>query len=113
MIRRPPRSTRTDTLFPYTSLFRSGFLVAIGLIEATAVADIGRILQLRIATDHVEDIDRGVVVAVVVAEAGTPVELTGRPRTQPQVDHRGVDFAFQRIARQRFGDTGEIGRAHV
>src|SRR3546814_4797502 len=23
MIRRPPRSTRTDTLFPYTTLFRS------------------------------------------------------------------------------------------
>src|SRR3546814_16114509 len=26
MIRRPPRSTRTDTLFPYTTLFRSPFL---------------------------------------------------------------------------------------
>src|SRR3546814_20457881 len=25
MIRRPPRSTRTDTLLPYTPLFRSGF----------------------------------------------------------------------------------------
>src|SRR3546814_19845003 len=25
MIRRPPRSTRTDTLFPYTTLFRSVF----------------------------------------------------------------------------------------
>src|SRR3546814_3452227 len=25
LIRRPPRSTRTDTLFPYTTLFRSGF----------------------------------------------------------------------------------------
>src|SRR3546814_4144085 len=25
MIRRPPRSTRTDTLFPYTTLFRSWF----------------------------------------------------------------------------------------
>src|SRR3546814_4707666 len=25
MRRRPPRSTRTDTLFPYTTLFRSGF----------------------------------------------------------------------------------------
>src|SRR3546814_13538395 len=25
MIRRPPRSTRTDTLFPYTPLFRSNF----------------------------------------------------------------------------------------
>src|SRR3546814_3015769 len=24
MVRRPPRSTRTDTLFPYTTLFRSG-----------------------------------------------------------------------------------------
>src|SRR3546814_4553313 len=28
MIRRPPRSTRTDTLFPYTTLFRSGLSVA-------------------------------------------------------------------------------------
>src|SRR3546814_3437369 len=27
MIRRPPRSTRTDTLFPYTTLFRSMFQV--------------------------------------------------------------------------------------
>src|SRR3546814_16141968 len=25
MIRRPPRSTRTDTLFPYTTLFRSWY----------------------------------------------------------------------------------------
>src|SRR3546814_5799974 len=29
MIRRPPRSTRTDTLFPYTTLFRSGRLYLI------------------------------------------------------------------------------------
>src|SRR3546814_3627284 len=28
MIRRPPRSTRTDTLFPYTTLFRSRCSVA-------------------------------------------------------------------------------------
>src|SRR3546814_5343295 len=28
MIRRPPRSTRTDTLFPYTTLFRSSTLAA-------------------------------------------------------------------------------------
>src|SRR3546814_9450548 len=27
MIRRPPRSTRTDTLFPYTTLFRSSQLL--------------------------------------------------------------------------------------
>src|SRR3546814_6053732 len=30
MIRRPPRSTRTDTLFPYTTLFRSSYLASIG-----------------------------------------------------------------------------------
>src|SRR3546814_16617963 len=28
-IRRPPRSTRTDTLFPYTTLFRSSSLAAV------------------------------------------------------------------------------------
>src|SRR3546814_4986529 len=27
MIRRPPRSTRTDTLFPYTTLFRSLWII--------------------------------------------------------------------------------------
>src|SRR3546814_986748 len=27
MIRRPPRSTRTDTLFPYTTLFRSPYKI--------------------------------------------------------------------------------------
>src|SRR3546814_14495162 len=30
MIRRPPRSTRTDTLFPYTTLFRSGLVTGSG-----------------------------------------------------------------------------------
>src|SRR3546814_20771117 len=30
MIRRPPRSTRTDTLFPYTTLFRSGHRLLAG-----------------------------------------------------------------------------------
>src|SRR3546814_2983161 len=30
MIRRPPRSTRTDTLFPYTTLFRSKRVLTVG-----------------------------------------------------------------------------------
>src|SRR3546814_10655111 len=33
MIRRPPRSTRTDTLFPYTTLFRSEISIAITRIK--------------------------------------------------------------------------------
>src|SRR3546814_10812306 len=32
MIRRPPRSTRTDTLFPYTTLFRSGLGLALRVL---------------------------------------------------------------------------------
>src|SRR3546814_12417917 len=35
MIRRPPRSTRTDTLFPYTTLFRSV------VVDAAGGADLG------------------------------------------------------------------------
>src|SRR3546814_16604415 len=34
MIRRPPRSTRTDTLFPYTTLFRSVGILDIGADHA-------------------------------------------------------------------------------
>src|SRR3546814_14349562 len=39
MLRRPPRSTRTATLFPYTTLFRSLRDVGEGLFGADAVAD--------------------------------------------------------------------------
>src|SRR3546814_19858730 len=35
MIRRPPRSTRTDTLFPYTTLFRSRAQQQLGEIDDT------------------------------------------------------------------------------
>src|SRR3546814_973433 len=33
MIRRPPRSTRTDTLFPYTTLFRSTIVAEAGAVD--------------------------------------------------------------------------------
>src|SRR3546814_16825656 len=41
MIRRPPRSTRTDTLFPYTTLFRSERAGAIRLRRAVDEPGIG------------------------------------------------------------------------
>src|SRR3546814_3411803 len=58
MLRRPPRSTRTDTLFPYTTLFRSGFGLTSGrrgrgirgsrgAVGAPAV-DHGRLRRLRL-----------------------------------------------------------------
>src|SRR3546814_17050261 len=42
MIRPPPRSTRTDTLFPYTTLFRS-----LDDLAAGGEARLGRALQQR------------------------------------------------------------------
>src|SRR3546814_6430162 len=41
MIRRPPRSTRTDTLFPYTTLFRSRETVTLSVSAASASGYIG------------------------------------------------------------------------
>src|SRR3546814_5702227 len=48
MIRRPPRSTRTDTLFPYTTLFRSVVLAV----------DLGDRPQLRVRAED-EVVGRG------------------------------------------------------
>src|SRR3546814_20651984 len=41
MIRRPPRSTRTDTLFPYTTLFRSPVVHPFGSLAVLQPADDG------------------------------------------------------------------------
>src|SRR3546814_12114717 len=55
MIRRPPRSTRTDTLFPYTTLFRSGESYRLGFFLVGAYQEIlGDIHNLFGDTDAVE-----------------------------------------------------------
>src|SRR3546814_15204583 len=66
MIRRPPRSTRTDTLFPYTTLFRSKALaVAEAPVggEVHQTLDVHRGLTAQVAlddavlVDHLADMD--------------------------------------------------------
>src|SRR3546814_6476238 len=50
MLRRPPRSTRTDTLFPYTTLFRSADLQLSALLaeqKARDAAHDAQIAQLK------------------------------------------------------------------
>src|SRR3546814_10994361 len=58
MRRRPPRSTRTATLFPYTPLFRSAAAVA-GQVDRLARVDQVRVADLRIGRD--QRIERHVV----------------------------------------------------
>src|SRR3546814_18568428 len=68
MIRRPPRSTRTDTLFPYTTLFRSGLqrlqrLVGLLRGAAAAVGDTtGQDLALERTAEDVADLGVGLSV---------------------------------------------------
>src|SRR3546814_3176833 len=90
MIRRPPRSTRTDTLFPYTTLFRS---------ERRGVGA-ARHLQLRIDQRHVR------LDPEAREEAGKEVELltigdlqpddvgTGPVRLLRKAEHRVVATAI-------------------
>src|SRR3546814_4944074 len=49
MIRRPPRSTRTDTLFPYTTLFRSDVA---GMAEAHSRLSHGRWREPGLSVGH-------------------------------------------------------------
>src|SRR3546814_3370272 len=54
MLRRPPRSTRTDTLLPYTTLFRSYSFLAKRLVEAgAAVAVVNYELCPAVTLDEV------------------------------------------------------------
>src|SRR3546814_13626204 len=54
MIRRPPRSTRTDTLFPYTTLFRSTHPPANGFgdLQRLRLVDIQRHRELVATVAH-------------------------------------------------------------
>src|SRR3546814_3790308 len=50
MIRRPPRSTRTDTLFPYTTLFRSKLKTAAATLKTSpdeVPARIAALVEIR------------------------------------------------------------------
>src|SRR3546814_15517716 len=73
MIRRPPRSTRTDTLFPYTTLFRS-FVQAIGRSRGGPTCKIhgladdrGRPRVLLLSPGNINDI---AMAAALVRSAG-------------------------------------------
>src|SRR3546814_21069262 len=47
MVRRPPRSTRTDTLFPYTTLFRSEGRGLAGLGGLASLTGVDALLSLQ------------------------------------------------------------------
>src|SRR3546814_6963631 len=49
MLRRPPRSTRTDTLFPYTTLFRSAWGWRLGFWLSVVIVGIGYYVRTQVS----------------------------------------------------------------
>src|SRR3546814_5606681 len=116
MIRRPPRSTRTDTLFPYTTLFRATGNIAedckaVVVVEMSAEALL--ITQTRDADDHRvgilpvrEEAERRRLAANLVlgiVDIGDELDLGHRDEAVVRhADREPEDRLFV-----------EIGRAHV
>src|SRR3546814_8137157 len=77
MIRRPPRSTRTDPLFPYTTLFRSGDIAVSGDIDVLnpdliiCHLDEGATLNMELTADT----GKGYVPATANRPADAPIGL--------------------------------------
>src|SRR3546814_14391275 len=94
MIRRPPRSTRTDTLFPYTTLFRS--LVSEQLAFEQVFGDRGAV-----------DRDEGAIAPRARFVEPAREQFLARPaRVEPHDRHVAVPDALDRAR-----DLPHLGRA--
>src|SRR3546814_8071493 len=128
MIRRPPRSTRTDTIFPYTTLFRSGVDPHIG-VGAVAVHVAPAARQAALA-HHIGDLVRAfrivgpkVPLPVVVAQARGRKPLLAADevrkllRIAPEQDRSGLaevivlDRAVVEVAREPAQVAPAVGTA--
>src|SRR3546814_693960 len=82
MILRPPRSTRTDTLFPYTTLFRSGLAIGRGIkVDATGRTSDPYIYAIGDCAEYQRGLAAYVTPIMAAARAiapsalGTPTEI--------------------------------------
>src|SRR3546814_13429871 len=93
----PPRSTRTDTLFPYTSLFRSLLIMAAFAEYGAQRIDLGLVADAGAGAVRLDQVDRHRVDAAALVGAA-----------------HGQQFALEAWREQTLGATvGQIGRAHV
>src|SRR3546814_11212365 len=104
MIRRPPRSTRTDTLFPYTTLFRS--LALLGEVVATTRNG----LLASGSSCEVADFDRPEELQPLIARTAPDVVVNAAATTAVDRAEREPAPAFranaQRTDYRRLGKEG-------
>src|SRR3546814_18211211 len=98
MIRRPPRSTRTDTLFPYTTLFRSPWFA-----RAVSIGH-GRKLSDQIDPDAIESSINYITGASILVSRAF-LKATGPMREDYFLYCDEVDWCLRARA------NGQIGRA--
>src|SRR3546814_16003253 len=109
MIRRPPRYTRTDTLFPYTTLFRSAEEPARRAAEDAAAEQAAALgagaQQALLEGDALVFLPLGV-------GAGGEVERSAEPSEAPTRAHEaGRGVAGEQEAPRRLGGRTEEGSA--
>src|SRR3546814_17114605 len=95
MIRRPPRSTRTDTLFPYTTLFRS--LRLLGVSATSEPSQIKRAYRRLLSRHHPDKI---------AGSGATPLQVRDDTDRTRELHH-----AYRLIRERRDFRYTEIGRA--
>src|SRR3546814_7202663 len=115
MIRLPPRSTRTDTLFPYTTLFRS---IAAGATHVVLDIPVGPTAKVRSA-DAAERL--AATLTAVADRFGLITRCVQTDGTQPVGRAIGPALEARDVLAVLTGDPDapmdlrdrEIGRAHV
>src|SRR3546814_10703308 len=93
MIRRPPRSTRTDTLFPYTTLFRSGADHA-GTVKRIQAA-------VRALTHDKVPFDVKLVQMVRLLRDGEPVKMRSEEHTSELQSLMRISYAVFCLKKKR------------
>src|SRR3546814_20521793 len=110
MIRRPPSSTRTDTLFPYTTLFRSALPPALRSVSAHSCAPLSSTSATRTLAPCCARDD---AIARPIPRAA-PVTIATLPSSSPDIDL--VPPVLTRVrpganspAQNRLGQTQDTG----
>src|SRR3546814_14636186 len=128
MLRRPPRSTRTDTLCPYTPLFRSpeGYDVALNPAAGTYMAGNGarngRLIWIDLAMTGLDtDRDSIIEIATVVTDSELNIPADGpdlaisHPLSTPEAmdDWTRIPTAQSGTWRSIWGGGGRRGTRRV
>src|SRR3546814_9861164 len=116
MIRRPPRSTRTDTLFPYTTLFRS--TIAILEVDGQRHAPLSwasEVSRVIVGERDIAAVERVVLIEQIVHIDGNAHIALGDRIADTRIGHRirwleRVDLVERRMENRRLPGIVDTGK---